>query len=458
MRNSLSCFKAYDIRGIIGKEFNEEICYLVGRAFATLLNATTVVVGYDARETSPSLCDGLIEGLKTQGVEVINIGLCGTEEVYWATSNFNACGGLQVTASHNPINFNGLKLVKSGSAPLNLSNEFNLLKKIIDEGSFASAKHTGKEISMASEARDHYVKRVLTFLDNLSFKEMKVVVNSGNGAAGPTFDAIEKKLHEKTSNLVFKKILHNPDSSFPNGVPNPLLKENQILTQQEVIESKADLGIAFDGDFDRCFLFDETGRFISGEFVIGIMASCFLKKNPLETIVHDCRSIFHIQDIVAKKNGTSLVSKTGHVFVKQLMRESNAIYGGEISGHHYFRDFAFCDSGMIPWLVTLEYLSDIKCSLYELLEERRRLFPSSGEINYKVTDKNKVLSKVISEYKGKGAKIDLMDGISCSFEDWRFNLRASATENLLRLNAESRIENFELDKKVLELEDLMKSM
>lgn len=457
MRNNLSCFKAYDIRGIIGKEINEEICYLVGRAFASLLNAKIVVVGFDARASSPSLSDGLIEGLKAQGVEVINIGLCGTEEVYWATSNFNACGGLQVTASHNPINFNGLKLVKSGSAPLNLSNEFNLLKKIIEEGSFAPTRQPGKEIFLASEARNNYVNRVLTFLDNLSFKKMKIVVNSGNGAAGPTFDAIEKKLAENTSNLVFNKILHNPDSSFPTGVPNPLLKENQILTEQEVIASKADLGIAFDGDFDRCFLFDETGCFISGEYIIGIIASCFLKKDPSAAIVHDSRSIFHIKDVVAQKNGASLISKTGHVFVKQMMRESNAIYGGEISGHHYFRDFAFCDSGMIPWLLTLEYLSDIKCSVSELFKEKKRFFPSSGEINYKVVNKNKVLSNVISECKAKGAEIDLMDGISCLFEDWRFNLRASATEDLLRLNVEARTENFDLDKKVLEIEDLIKS-
>ena len=280
-------------------------------------------------------------------------------------------------------------------------------------------------------------------------------MNSGNGAAGPTFDAIEKRLNNNNTQIEFVRVDHNPDSTFPNGIPNPLLPENHHKTADIVKNVGADFGVAFDGDFDRCFFFDETGEFIPGEYLVGLFASIFLAKEPGSTIVHDPRVIWNTQDIVSQKGGKAEQSKTGHAFIKQTMRKHEAIYGGEMSAHHYFRDFAYCDSGMIPWLLIAELISLKGKSLGDLVKDRVSAYPSSGEINFTVKDANSSISSVLENFESQPKVLDEMDGYSLAFDNWRFNLRKSNTEPLVRLNIESRGPIINLESKVKEISELL---
>ena len=455
MIDDLTCFKTYDIRGRIGVNLDAKICYRIGRAFALTLGLKRVVLGYDARETSPTLADSIAQGLMDEGVEVLAIGLSGTEEMYWATSQFKACGGIEVTASHNPIEYNGLKLVKSESRPLDLLNDLPKIKACAEQNLFGIRKRGGFVQNISDRARTAYVKKMLTFLSPDVLRPLKIVVNSGNGASGPTFDAIAEALSNITDKLSFERIFHELDSTFPNGVPNPLLSKTHTPTKEKIQMSGADLGIAFDGDFDRCFFFDEKGNFIPGEYIVGLLADIFLKKNPKAVIVHDPRVIWNTQDIVKKAGGVSIQSKTGHSLVKETMRHHDAVYGGEMSAHHYFRDFAYCDSGMIPWLKIIELMSIVGKPLSDLVKERQRMFPSSGEINFVLPDPKSSIQRVISNYEQDSVSKDFQDGVSLNFENWRFNLRCSNTEPLVRLNIESKGDKLLVQKRVKDISFLL---
>jgi len=434
----LSCFKAYDIRGEIGVNIDENIAYRIGRAVAQHLRAKSVVIGFDARETSPAFATATSQGVRDAGADVLNIGMAGTEEMYWAVTEFGACTGIEVTASHNPINYNGMKIVKSDSRPLDDAGDFQVIKALAGSQEWANVGEVGEECDRSKEARKAYVDRILSFVDVKVLRPLKIVMNSGNGAAGPTFDAIADRLRTLGAPLEFVRVHHTPDATFPNGIPNPLLPTNHSATADVVRAEAADFGVAFDGDFDRCFFFDETGQFVPGEYVVGLLASIFMEKEVGAKIVHDPRVIWNTRAIVAQKGGVAVQSKTGHAFIKQTMRSNEAAYGGEMSAHHYFRDFAYCDSGMIPWVLVTELVSRSGRSLGNCVKDRFAAFPSSGEINFKVTDADKAIENVISAYRAKAISIDQIDGVSLAFENWRFNLRRSNTEPLVRLNLESK--------------------
>ena len=455
MQKELTCFKAYDIRGEININIDEAIAYRIGRSVAQHFNAKSIVVAFDARETSPTFSKAVGLGIMDAGSDLIDIGLSGTEEMYWAVSNFSACAGIVVTASHNPINYNGMKIVKSGSKPLDDDEDFLAIKSLAESQNWTGVKKKGSSLDFSNEARAAYVSKTLSFVDINAFKPLKIVVNSGNGAAGPTFDAIEKRLNNNNTQIEFVRVDHNPDSTFPNGIPNPLLPENHHKTADVVKNVGADFGVAFDGDFDRCFFFDETGEFIPGEYLVGLFASIFLAKEPGSTIVHDPRVIWNTQDIVSQKGGKAEQSKTGHAFIKQTMRKHEAIYGGEMSAHHYFRDFAYCDSGMIPWLLIAELISLKGKSLGDLVKDRVLAYPSSGEINFTVKDANSSISSVLDNFKSQSKVLDEMDGYSLAFDNWRFNLRKSNTEPLVRLNIESCGPIINLESKVKEISELL---
>ena len=436
--SELTCFKAYDVRGEIGVNIDEDVAYRIGQAVAQHFGATSVVIGFDARETSPAFAVAASKGARDAGADVVNIGMVGTEEMYWAVTEFGACAGIEVTASHNPINYNGMKIVKSQSRPLDDVGDFQVIKALASSQEWASVCKLGKEFDRSTEARKAYVERVLSFVDAKALRPLKIVVNSGNGATGPTFDAIADRLLTLGAPLEFIRVHHTADATFPNGIPNPLLPQNHAATADVVKAEAADFGVAFDGDFDRCFFFDEAGQFVPGEYVVGLLASIFLEKEVGAKIVHDPRVIWNTQDIVAHKGGIAVQSKTGHGFIKQTMRSQEAVYGGEMSAHHYFRDFAYCDSGMIPWLLIAELVSRSGRSLGDWVKDRFVAFPSSGEMNFKVTDAGTAIENVLSAYRADALSIDETDGVSLTFDDWRFNLRRSNTEPLVRLNVEGK--------------------
>jgi phosphomannomutase len=450
----LTFFKAYDIRGRLDEDLTEDNVARVGRAFAEVLGTKRVVVGRDVRPSSEGLARAVTDGLRAAGVEVLDLGLCGTEEVYFAVSHLSADGGVCVTASHNPMEYNGIKMVKAGSAPLDGAVDMAQIKALAESGDFAPDREGGRVVD-ASDARAAYVECVLGFTSIADHKPLKILVNTGNGAAGPTFDAMADALAAHGSPWDFTRMHHAPDGSFPNGIPNPMLPENQPPTAAKLREIGADLAVAWDGDFDRCFFFDAEGNFIPGEYVVGLLAEVFLAKEPGAGIVHDPRVVWSTQHIVAEAGGNAILSKCGHSYIKQIMRDTKAVYGGEMSAHHYFRDFVFCDSGMIPWLLVCELLGRRGLGLKELVAERMAAFPSSGEINFKVSDAKEVMARVEAEFAPQAIARDDTDGLSLSFDEWRLNLRASNTEPLLRLNVETRGDAALVDKMVERLSKLI---
>jgi phosphomannomutase len=449
---SLTCFKAYDIRGKLGEELNEDIVYRIGRAYAQFLQPKSVVVGGDVRLTSKTLKNALSNGLRDEGVDVIDIGMAGTEEIYFATSYLKTDGGIEITASHNPIDYNGMKLVRANSKPISGDTGLNDIKRLAEANNFAPVNFAARGSIRDLSTLDAYVQHLLSYVDTTQLKPLRLVVNAGNGAAGHVIDAIEKYLP-----FEFIKINHEPDGTFPNGIPNPLLVENRASTTAAVIAHKADLGIAWDGDFDRCFLFDETGAFTEGYYIVGLLAEAFLLKNPGAKIIHDPRLTWNTLDIANKNGGLAIQSKTGHAFIKERMREEDAVYGGEMSAHHYFRDFFYCDSGMIPWLLVCELLCRKGQTLSSMLEDRIAKFPSPGEINSHVIDPKTAIDKVFDHYVAGAKLIDKTDGISLEFDDWRFNLRMSNTEPVVRLNVESRNDQLLVEQKTTEVLNLLNS-
>ena len=453
--DSLACFKAYDIRGQLGVELNEEIAYRIGRAFAEFIKPKNVVLGGDIRLTSEALKNALSEGIRDTGSDVIDIGMVGTEQVYFATSFLNADGGIEVTASHNPIDYNGMKLVRENSRPVSSDTGLLEIKALAEANKFEEASAQNKGTYKKLNLIDEYVDCLLGYIDCNSIKPIKLVMNAGNGAAGPTVDALEKYFDDSNVPIELIKIHNEPNGTFPNGIPNPILEENRASTIQAVLEHNAAMGVAWDGDFDRCFLVDETGRFIEGYYIVGLLAKAFLQKVPGSKIVHDPRLTWNTIDIANTFGGESIQSKTGHAFIKEKMRVEDAIYGGEMSAHHYFREFFYCDSGMIPWLLILELMSKSQTSLSCLVNDMMIKYPSPGEINFKVKDPRECIDNVYKHFESSALVTDNLDGISMEFEEWRFNLRISNTEPLVRLNLETRSNNQLLTKRLAQITALI---
>jgi phosphomannomutase len=430
----IDCFKAYDVRGRVPDQINEDVAYRIGRAFVQFLGAKSVVVGHDIRLSSPELSAALVRGLREQGADVIDIGLCGTEEIYFATFHLGVDGGIAVTASHNPMDYNGMKFVREGSRPISGDTGLNDIQALAEGGVFTAPAQQGSY--QVKDTRPAYIEHLLTYVDRAALKPLKLVMNAGNGGAGLVIDQIEKCLP-----FEIIKVHHNPDGTFPHGVPNPLLEENRAPTIDALKKSGADMGIAWDGDFDRCFFFDENGDFVEGYYLVGLLAEAFLVKNKGAAIVHDPRLTWNTIAVCKEFGGRAVQSKTGHAFIKERMRKEDAVYGGEMSAHHYFRDFAYCDSGMIPWLLVAELVCRSGKTLSQLVHARMQTFPVSGEINRHIGDPKAAIARVRNRYVAEALSEDNTDGLSLEFADWRFNVRMSNTEPVVRLNVETRANN-----------------
>jgi phosphomannomutase/phosphomannomutase/phosphoglucomutase len=447
MPKPLTCFKAYDIRGRIPDEIDEDVAWRIGRAYADWLRPRDVVVGHDIRLSGPALARALTAGLTDGGADVIDIGLCGTEEIYFATRHLGAGGGIVITASHNPADYNGMKLVREGSRPVSGDTGLDEVRERAErlEAGRPAPRAPGGAVRSA-DTRAAYVAHLLGYVDRSRLRPLRLVVNAGNGCAGPVIDRLEPHLP-----FEFVKVQHEPDGTFPNGVPNPLLPENRAATSAAIARSRADFGIAWDGDFDRCFLFDERGAFIEGYYVVGLLAEAILAQSPGSRIVHDPRLVWNTQEIVTARGGVPVQSKTGHAFIKERMRLEDAAYGGEMSAHHYFRDFAYCDSGMIPWLLVAQLVCAAGRPLSQLVAERIARFPVSGEINRRLADPAAALARVTARYAPGARARDDTDGLGLEFDDWRFNLRMSNTEPVIRLNVETRGDTALLELRTREL-------
>lgn len=455
----LTCFKAYDIRGKLGEELNNDIAYRIGRAYGQYLKShdddnKTIVVGGDVRLTSEELKASLSNGLIDAGVNVLDIGVSGTEEIYFATFHLDIDGGIEVTASHNPMNYNGMKLVREGARPISGDTGLRDIQAIAEENLFIDVKEKGTY--QQTNLLNDYIDHIMGYITPENIKPMKLVINSGNGAAGHVIDSLEGRFKALNIPLEIVKVHHKEDGNFPNGIPNPLLPECREDTSNAVKMHKADMGIAFDGDFDRCFLFDENGDFVEGYYIVGLLAEAFLQKEKGAKIIHDPRLCWNTIDVVEGAGGVPIMSKTGHAFIKERMRSEDAIYGGEMSAHHYFRDFAYCDSGMIPWLLVTELLSIKQVKLSNVVKEYIDVYPSSGEINLRVDEPKLVLKSVLDSYRDGALSFNYIDGISLDFDSWRFNLRLSNTEPVVRLNVESRGDIKLMKEKTKEILDIIK--
>lgn len=444
MSLTVSSFKAYDVRGRVPDELNPEIARAIGSAYAAFVKPKRVVVGHDIRLSSPEICEALVDGLLSSGVDVTHIGVCGTEEIYFATDHYNFDGGIVVTASHNPKDYNGLKMVRESSKPISGDTGLEDIKQLVAKNQFVDAEVRGQLDHLDHQAA--YIEKLLGYVDADALKPLKIVANPGNGAAGAAMAAVCKQLPVEMIPVHFE-----PDGHFPNGVPNPLIPENRGSTVEAIKANGADLGIAWDGDFDRCFLFDENGRFIEGYYIVGLLAQAFLLKESNAAIVHDPRLVWNTTDIIDEFGGRAVQSKAGHAFIKEIMREQDAVYGGEMSAHHYFRDFSYCDSGMVPWLLVIDLMSRQNKKLSELVDERMLKYPVSGEINRRILDPAILLSQLEEEYAEGAVSIDHVDGLSVEYEQWRFNVRASNTEPVVRLNVESRGDEALMQAKTKEL-------
>lgn len=447
--SKIACFKAYDIRGKVPSELNNELGYKIGRAFSKLTQAKKIVIGYDIRKSSLEISEALKNGLTDSGADVIDIGLCGTEMIYFSTPFFDADGGIMITASHNPSEYNGMKFVAKGSVPVGYDSGLNEVEKMIVNNELGEISKTKGTVTK-KEVMKEFITHLSQFYDAKKINSLKVVVNAGNGCAGVALDSLESKLPVKMI-----KMFNNPDGNFPNGVPNPMFEENRKPTIEIIKRENADLGVAWDGDYDRCFFFDEHGNFIEGYYIIGLLAKSILKNHPGEKIVHDPRLVWNTIEVVEKSGGKTVISKSGHAFIKQKMREVNSIYGGEMSAHHYFRENAYSDSGMIPFLLILQLMSEEKKKLSELVDEMIAEYPCSGEINSTINDPSGKIKEIEKKYSD--GKIDHLDGVSIEYPDWRFNLRMSNTEPILRLNVESRGDERLMRQKTDELLKIIRS-
>ncbi|MEI6627435.1 MAG: phosphomannomutase CpsG [bacterium] len=447
MSDKLISFKAYDIRGIVPDQLNVELVYSIGRAYAKEVKPVgPVVVGYDVRLSSNELAVSLIKGLNDAGVNVLDIGLCGTETVYFASAREKIGGGIMITASHNPAQYNGLKLVRSGAVPISGKTGLDNIESFVVDNALGEPA-TKRGLCKKENVTKDFAKKILSFVDIKKIKPFKIVVNTGNGSAGLVIDELEKSLPFK---LI--KVNHKPDGTFPNGVPNPMLSETHYQTADVIKQKLADFGVAWDGDYDRCFFFDERGEFVDSYYIVGLLAEYMLHKYPEAKIIHDPRLTWNTLEKIKANGGQAVESRTGHVFIKERMRLEDAVYGGEISGHHYFKDFNYCDSGMIPWMLMSAILSEKKKPLSQLISESKKHYPNSGEINSVVKDAKAVLEDILKKYEPLASKKDMTDGISLEFDHkWRFNLRSSQTEPVIRLNVETNGDEKLLQEKTSEL-------
>ena len=439
-------FKAYDVRGRVPGEFNADLACRIGAAVVRFTGAAEVVLGHDARLSSPDIADAVADGVTRAGADIADLGLCGTEQVYFATGRLGCGAGVMVTASHNPADYNGLKIVREDARPI--SGDTGLADIARLAGSPPPRGARGRR--RAVKVRGPWRRRVLSFVDGLPVNPLKVVINSGNGAAGPSVEALAGHTPLKITH-----IRAEPDGRFPHGVPNPLLDSTRKATSEAVIEHGADFGVAFDGDFDRCCFFDERGEFVHPYYTVGMFAAILLASRPANDrrVIHDPTLVWDTEEQVRSAGGRPYRNRAGHSFIKQRMREEDAVYGGESSAHHYFREFLYCDSGMIPWILMAGILSAQGGGLADHTAERRRRYPTSGEINLPIgEDCAPLMQRLAGTYSAQGALVDHIDGLSVEFPDWRFNLRPSNTEPLLRLNLEARADPELLASKTAELQ------
>lgn len=447
MGRHLACFKAYDIRGIVPTELNPDLAYKIGRAYADEIPCQTVCLGYDIRLSGPELADALTRGLNDAGVDVVNLGLIGTEMVYFATAHYGYDGGIMITASHNPPEYNGMKMVRAESRPVSSDTGLNAIEEKVAAGEFV---RTGSGSVTSRDVYADFVQHLLGFVEVAKLKPLKVFANNGNGGAALAMNALEPALPNKV-----EKFLFEPDGNFPNGVPNPILPEAQAPVKAAMLGNGYDFGVAWDGDYDRCFFFDENGDFIEGYYIVGLLARAFLTLDPQQTIVYDVRLTWNTEAILASMGGRGVMSKSGHSFIKERMRAEDAVYGGEMSAHHYFKQNWYCDSGMVPYMLISYLLSTSEQSLGEMVREMIANYPCSGEVNSKVADVPAAIARVSEAYPG-GVRTDT-DGLSVDFGDWRFNLRGSNTEPLLRLNIETRGDAEKMKAKTAEMLAIIRS-
>ena len=425
-------FKAYDVRGLYPGEINEDAARLIGRGFVAYLQAKRIAVTRDMRLSSPTVAAAFIEGARMQGADVVDYGMAGTDMMYFAVARDGHDGGAQITASHNPKEYNGIKLVRREAFPLSGDAGIGDIRDMVNEGRLPAAPATRGTLS-ESEMLDDYVNHVMSFIDASVVKPFKVVADGGSGIAGMVAPQLFARLPCRVTPLCFEV-----DGTFPNHEANPLIEENRAHIVERVLQDNADIGIAWDGDADRCFFIDGTGEFVAGDFVTALLAESFLLKHPAAKVVYDVRASYAVKDIVAKYGGSALMNRVGHAFFKRRMREEGAIFGGEVTGHYYFRDNFYADNGFIPALLILELMSKKNMTLAELLAPLREKYFISGEINTKVSDMRVVQEKIDGlSARYTDGRVYTMDGVSAEFPDWHFNVRPSNTEPLLRLNLEA---------------------
>ncbi len=425
-------FKAYDIRGVYPGEIDEAGAKAIGTAFAAYLGADEIAVGHDMRLSSPSLVAAFIDGVTEQGVNVSDYGMLSTDMMYFAVASGNHAGGAQITASHNPKQYNGAKLVREGAFPLSGDAGINDIRDMIVGGELPGPSARRGTVA-GKTVLDRYVEHVMSFIDPSIVKPFNVVLDAGSGTGAIAAPKIFDRLACRTTRLCFEI-----DGNFPNHEANPLIEENRRDITEAVIRQKADIGIAWDGDADRCFFIDGAGEFISGDFITALLAQAFLLKQPGSTVIYDLRASYAVRDIVAAHGGKALMNRVGHAFIKRRMRETNAVFGGEVTGHYYFRDNYFADNGMIPALLILELMSKHGKTLHELLAPLRAKYFIPGEINTKLAHMDLVAAKLDAiAKKYADGKQERLDGLSVEYSDWHFNVRPSNTEPLLRLNLEA---------------------
>lgn len=447
-------FKAYDVRGKIPDELSSEIVRYIGNAFVSFLGLSSgsIVIGYDVRPTSLEFSKAVIQGITDHGLDVIDIGLCGTDMVYFATAALQAVGGIMITASHNPADYNGLKFVREQAIPISGDTGLTTIRDTVMAKKYVTGNSKGN-ISSKTVTAD-YIKHILSFIDVSKIPALKVVMNAGNGCAGVVLPDLVKHL----PSLEVTKVFWEPDGSFPNGIPNPLLHERREDTRRVLLEQQADLGVAWDGDFDRCFFYDNEGNFIEGYYLVALFGQFFSRRFPGSKILHDPRLVWATIESVKAAGGIPVQTKSGHAFIKERMRQEDAIYAGEMSAHHYFKDNFYADNGMIPMLVLLQILGETGKSLADLVSGWIAKYPVSGEINIHVSDGDKVFQAITDKYVTSDAEVDNTDGISVSYANWRFNLRKSNTEPVIRLNVETRSDAALMESKRDELLSFIKSV
>jgi phosphomannomutase len=427
-----SIFKAYDVRGLYPSEINEDAARLIGRGFVSYLDAKRIAVSRDMRLSSPSVAAAFMEGARAQGADVVDYGMLGTDMMYFAVARDGHDGGAQITASHNPKEYNGIKMVRREAFPLSGDAGIGDIRDMIEAGRLPPVAARPGSLSQMN-VLDDYVRHVLSFIDPSIVKPFQVVLDAGNGIAGMIAPKLFERLPCRVTPLCFEV-----DGTFPNHEANPLIEENRRDIVERVVKDGADIGIAWDGDADRCFFIDGTGEFIAGDFITALLAEAFLIRHPGAKIVYDVRASHAVKDIVAKYGGSALMNRVGHAFFKRRMREEGAIFGGEVTGHYYFRDNFYADNGFIPALLILELMSRKGQTLRELLEPLREKYFISGEINTRVTDMRAVQEKIDGlAARYTDGKVYTLDGVSAEFADWHFNVRPSNTEPMLRLNLEA---------------------